>query len=261
MKIQLFQTNQGMKTQETIFENKSNVSQESESEEDYLNTDEEFDFPVTRENAETTDDEIRINNHDQRPPRKPPFLIPPEDLPQSRMNENLNECRNVIECRDKLTMRRDNYIYFLSTDGTPRDNGSKSLEKRNELPHFENLILGEAKEIRRGNFYHISLTIESESGEGLSGILNNIKNVIQSLHDLAKNLELRSSSNSKTSHIKHIDWQEILTIIKNTFSNTSIKIIICNGITQFANTEQRNSLIEEAHSSVLGGHKGVTKTQ
>ena len=220
--------------QENFFENKNHVSQESESEEDYLN-DEEFDFPVTQENAEMTDDEIRINNHDQRPPRKPPFPIPPHNLPQSSMKKNVNKWRNVVECRDQMIMRKDNYVYFLSSDGTPRDNGSKSLEKRNELPQFKNLILGEAKEIQRGNFYHIALPIESESGEGLSGILENIKNVIQSLH-------------------------EILTIIKNTFSNASIKIIICNGITQFANTEQRNSLIEEAHSSALGGHKGVTKT-
>ena len=85
--------------------------------------------------------------------------------------------------------------------------------------------------------------IESESGEGLSGILNSINNVIQSLHDLAKHLELRSISISKTSQIKHIDCQDILTIIKSTFSNASIKIIICNGISQFANTEQQNSLI------------------
>ena len=39
-----------------------------------------------------------------------------------------------------------------------------------------------------------------------------------------------------------------------------MKIIVCNGITQYPTTEQRSQLIEEAHSSALGGHKGVTKT-
>ena len=212
-----------------LLENKSHVLQESESGEDYLNNDGEFDFPITQENAEMTDDEIQISNHNQRPPQEPPFPILPKDSPQSSMkekvNENVNERRNVVECRNQLTMRRDNYVYFLSTDGTPRDNGSKSLERRNEL-QFKNVILGEAKEIQRENFYHIALPIESESDKGLSGILYNIKNVIQSLHDLAKQLELRSISISKTSHIKHIYWQEILTIIKNTLSNDSIKNII-----------------------------------
>ena len=37
-------------------------------------------------------------------------------------------------------------------------------------------------------------------------------------------------------------------------------MIVCNGITQYPTKEQRSYLIEEAHSSALGGHKGVTKT-
>ena len=46
------------------------------------------------------------------------------------------------------------------------------------------------------------------------------------------------------------------------FSNSTTKIIVCNGITQYPTKEQQTHLIEEAHSSVLGGHKGagVTKT-
>ena len=38
--------------------------------------------------------------------------------------------KNIVECRDQLAMRKDNYAYFVSTNGTPRDNGSKTLEKR-----------------------------------------------------------------------------------------------------------------------------------
>ena len=77
--------------QENFFDNRSHVLQESESEEDYLNNDGEFYFSITSENAEMTDEEIQINNHDQRRPRKPLFPIPPEDLPQSSTNENVNE--------------------------------------------------------------------------------------------------------------------------------------------------------------------------
>ena len=42
--------------------------------------------------------------------------------------------------------------------------------------------------------------------------------------------------------------------------DSTIKKIICNGITQYPTKEQRNQLIEEVHSSAIGGHKGVTKT-
>ena len=36
-------------------------------------------------------------------------------------------------------MRKYNYAYFVTTNGTPRDNGSKTLEKRETLPKFKNL--------------------------------------------------------------------------------------------------------------------------
>ena len=48
--------------------------------------------------------------------------------------------------------------------------------------------------------------------------------------------------------------------LKIAFLDSTIKIIICNGITQYPTKEHRNQLIEEAHSSAVGGHKGVTKT-
>ena len=52
----------------------------------------------------------------------------------------------------------------------------------------------------------------------------------------------------------------ILATLKLAFLVSTIKIIICNIITQYPTKEQRNQLIEEAHSSAIGGHKGVTKT-
>ena len=38
--------------------------------------------------------------------------------------------KNIVECRNQLTARKDNYVYFVTTNGTPRENGSKTLEKR-----------------------------------------------------------------------------------------------------------------------------------
>ena len=55
-------------------------------------------------------------------------------------------------------------------------------------------------------------------------------------------------------------WEEIIATLKIAFSNSPVKVIICIGITQYSTKEQRNQLIEEAHSSAIGGHKGVTKT-
>ena len=73
-------------------------------------------------------------------------------------------------------------------------------------------------------------------------------------------MKLRSISISKTSRINHIPWEELKSIFDSIFSNSNTKIIVFNGITQYPTKEQRGHLIEEAHSSALGGHKGVKKT-
>ena len=64
-------------------------------------------------------------------------------------------------------MRKDNYVYFVTTNGTPRDNGSKSVEKRGTLPKFKNLQKGTAEGIKKGNCYHFALPIEKEAKENL----------------------------------------------------------------------------------------------
>ena len=57
--------------------------------------------------------------------------------------------KNIVECCDQLTMRKDNYVYFVTTNKISRDNGSNSLERRVTLPKFKNLQKGTAKEIKK----------------------------------------------------------------------------------------------------------------
>ena len=84
------------------------------------------------------------NDHDNynRPPPEPP--------PINSQTEKIITRKNLVECRDQLTLRKDNYAYFVTTNGTPRDNGSKTLEKRETLSKFKNLQKGIAKEIKKG---------------------------------------------------------------------------------------------------------------
>ena len=87
-----------------------------------------------------------------------------------------------------------------------------------------------------------------------------IKLAIYSLHSLVEELNIKSLNIAKSPHINNILWDEILATLKIAFLDSTIKIIICIGITQYPTKEQRSQLIEEAHSSAIGGHKGVTKT-
>ena len=154
--------------------------------------------------------EKNYNDHDNY--NRPPPELPP---PNSKSTRQILMNKNIVQCRDQLTIRKDNYVYFVTTNGIPRDNGSRSLEQRGTLPKFKNLQKGTAKEIKKGNYYHFALPIF---------------------------------------------WKEIKLIFDLVFANSLTKIIICNGITQYPTKEQRSQLIEEAHSSELGGHKGATKT-
>ena len=137
-------------------------------------------------------------------------------------------------------MRKDNYVYFLTTNGISRNNGSKSLEKRGTLPKFENLQKGTANEIKKGNTYHFALPIEEEAKDNLSETLNNIKLSIYSLHELSQKLNLRSISISKTLRINYIAWEEIKLIFDLVFANSLTKIIVSNGITQYPTKGQRS---------------------
>ena len=51
--------------------------------------------------------------------------LPPPDLPSTSGLSNPQ--KNVTECRDQLPMRRDNYAYFIITNGEPHDIGAKLL--------------------------------------------------------------------------------------------------------------------------------------
>ena len=167
------------------------------------------------------------NDHDDynRPPPEPP--------PINSQTEKIITKKNSVAYRDQLTMRKDNYAYFVTKNGIPCDNGSKTLEKRETLPKFKNLQKGIAKEIKKGNYYHFALPIEEETEENLSETLNNIKLSINSLHELSQNLKLRSISISKVPRINHIPWEGLKSILDSTFSNSTTKIIVCNGITQY----------------------------
>ena len=58
------------------------------------------------------------NDHDDcnRPPPEPP--------PINTQTEKMITRKNLVECRDQLIMRKDNYAYFVTTNRTPCDNGS-----------------------------------------------------------------------------------------------------------------------------------------
>ena len=87
-----------------------------------------------------------------------------------------------------------------------------------------------------------------------------IKLATYSLYSMLEKWNIKSLSIAKSPHINNVWWEEIIATLKIEFLNSTVKIIVCIGITQYPTKEQRSQLIEEAHSSAIGGHKGVTQT-
>lgn len=55
-----------------------------------------------------------------------------------------------------------------------------------------------------------------------------------------------------------LDWEQVRTMIRYIFRNSKIKVLIFNS-NSYSNEEKQN-IIEEFHSSPLGGHQGVSRT-
>ena len=55
-------------------------------------------------------------------------------------------------------------------------------------------------------------------------------------------------------------WDFILRTLRESFAKIPTKLIICLGQIQIPPFEKRKEIMDEAHSSALGGHKGITKT-
>ena len=181
---------------------------------------EKFEGPYFEENSKLNRrSQINCGKHDNdhdnynRPRPEPP--------PINSQTEKIITRKNIVKYRDQLTMRKDNYAYLVTTNGTPRDNGSKTLETRETLPKFQSLQKGIAKETKKGNYYHFAFLIEEETKDNLTESLNNIKLLIYSLRELSQNLKLRSISISKTSRLNHITWEKVKSIFDSIFSNST----------------------------------------
>ena len=74
---------------------------------------------------------------------------------------------SIIYCREKLFMRKDSYLYFVGTDGSPLDEGSRQLKDLGKLPRLENLTTGESKIMRANKKMHFVIPLRGESKNSL----------------------------------------------------------------------------------------------
>ena len=64
---------------------------------------------------------------------------------------------------------------------------------------------------------------------------------------------------AKSNNIKNVEFKDIVACIRRNLVNNNVKIIICRGLIQHPEPSRGAAIINEAHCSAAGGHKGVTK--
>ena len=188
----------------SYFKSNSDLSSEDEEKEEIQDNFQN----VEHENENEQPDILGIENSkksdeydftgERPPPEPPPDQPSTSGLPRTQ--------KNIIECREQLTIRKDNYAYFVNNKGEPHGVGSKLMEK---LPNFKNSKKGIVQKLRKGNQYHFVLPIQDEFKASLGETTKGINLAIYSLHSVVKELNIKSLSIAKSSHLNNVLWEEI----------------------------------------------------
>lgn len=205
-------------------------------------------------NSDASEDESALEDTSDDS-MEPPFQ--PTSLPH-QPDRTPGITWSVIETNDRLTMRKDNLCIFITQQGMPCDEGSRLLQAADKLPKFADLSLARARIVNHGTRVLICLPIKERDGTRLDEeVLNE---ALESLLDVARELNLSTISIARTAEIDDIKWPHIQRRLSDLFDHTTCKIIICKNSIRTPPPEEREELIRENHASTVAGHKGVNKT-
>ena len=145
--------------------------------------------------------------------------------------------RNIIESKELLQFRKDNIAYFIASDGSPCNKGSRVLIEAHKIPVKRTVSTGNISGTRRNNNkYWFGLCIREENPESQQIIQNSLRDTFALLRESLITKNIKEFSIAK-SHIENIPWLDIIEIIKTTFKDDSIKIIVCKGTLQYVTEE------------------------
>ncbi|KYN08238.1 hypothetical protein ALC62_00779 [Cyphomyrmex costatus] len=178
--------------------------------------------------------------------------------PNVPYNFNKNPQIQFSSTKDSFLSRNDNLVVFVSQRGDPCDHGAHILNRNNLLPNDKDTTLARARPYPYKKKHRIiTLTIKNRVSELTEREI--IEEAIHSLLDVINELGLPSLSVSKGA-IDDVPWEYILDRLKKILRDTAVSVTICENLTQTPMPDERRNIIQENHSSAIGGHKGLNKT-
>nr|XP_034195210.1 uncharacterized protein LOC117611386 [Osmia lignaria] len=168
----------------------------------------------------------------------------------------------VIISPNTLTTEEGHYAHFIPADCklvTPI--GKLLLDT--EAIDLQQLMSkkpqkGDVIESANGSYKVYSIIISDNFYDTIKS--EDILNGLQTLKQHLDQNPIKSFRISAVGDFHKLPTNELTKLIKDVFNGTTQKIIICNCSTITPSEEDQLQIIREAHDSLIGGHKGVTKT-
>lgn len=122
---------------------------------------------------------------------------------------------------------------------------------------MENVSIARARPHPHKRRQIIALAIKDKASDVIEKEI--LEEVMHSLLDVVKELNLKSFSICQ-GDVSSVPWSRIRDRIHTILGHTGIIATICKNDIKIPPIEQRQEIIQEHHTSAIGGHKGVTKT-
>ena len=168
--------------------------------------------------------------------------------------------------KDKLYMRNDNLIQFIPVDCKLTTEASQELISQNKFK-YDDLKSESPESLQLGNVIvykyeeHCVFNLIIKETFDSKPYAVHISNALIGLKHAMDELKINHASISRVGNgIHQISWSFIEEELRNIFGQGNYKITICYGEIEVPPETDRLKIIEEYHSSAVGGHKGSNKT-
>lgn len=244
-------TNQNLSDEETETETETEVELKQKS---------PFDTVYNQNTASESEEDVPLPVQTIAP-RKVSSTIPDELFYPNMGKDEIKVKINTTN--ENLTYRKGNFLHFISADCEFTTAISRLLieteyicpqELKFQKPKRTQVLLK-----NKNNQITLSAVLKSHHFDAVS--IQEVKDVLRTVKEAIKTYQIKTLKVSRPGDmLEHFSYSFIIDLFKEALRECDCEITICQGNTVIPPEEARNEIITEYHDSLIGGHKGITKT-
>ncbi|XP_051155718.1 uncharacterized protein LOC127278183 [Leptopilina boulardi] len=202
--------------------------------------------------------DIKISDIESSSSSSPePIEIPIADKDNAKVENILHQWA------EPLTFKRDNYAHFIAEDCEPVDSISKLLIATEKIDvqdiRDSKLKKGQVHVTLCGKYRVYSIVVKKRHFDELdwNDVTLSLKNL---KHALILDNQIHCRMANSGDLLGNLPQNTMADILAGIFRGGDIKITLCHGKIEVPAEKLRPKIIAEFHGSLIGGHKGITKT-